>query len=913
MKKTLSLLLCAVMLLGTVSGILSVYADEVMPFEDVKADAWYYDAVADVYEAGLMKGKTNTKFDPSAPMSRAEFVTVLSRLAAINAANYSYGDSLNFTDTDSDAWYADAAGWAVETGLSTGTSEATFSPTREITRQEMAVLIVRFVQYLGETVPDNSKVEKFADAGKIASWATADIETMRKYGFVQGDQNGNFNPEGKADRASVATIAMRLLPYVTTTNVVENGKSDYVIVADETAADAAERLQYQVEYTTGVKLDIVDKSSSKKAIVLKVVNDDKLGADGYEIKADGDTVTVTGDTPEGIYKGAVRFILRATFDNTVKFTSAANERCEFELPIGKLTINGNDISKYTILYPANASDNTVTGVYDLQEYIEKACGVRLETKVGASSDYAIIVEEAAVKVGGDGNENDNFSVRSEGNSIILTGGAARGAMYACYDFLEDVIGWCFMTESQEYLSHKDTLDVSGLDYSEAPGFMSRQTYSPAYNGSVDMRNKHKMWNIPWTGGSCHTFATLDNDYETGNMNTDQSDNPCLTDPYIFEVMKRNLLALLEAHPDAKLVSVSQNDTLNHCECERCLAKEAEYGGVPSGTMIWFVNKMSDAVVEAGYTDVIIHTFAYTYTLQPPTGIKPNDNVMVQVCSIDECFTHPLENHNNFGKFAEHLKAWSELNCKMFIWNYDINFLYSIGPFANIKYDVLAGNMKLFHDNNAIGVFSEGLSIAKERGEFDRLRAYLVAKLTWNPNMTEDEFDSHIKKFMEGYYGKGWETVYEAMNLWLEKDFSCFHIFENPSARVLYFKKNSELLVEMLDEAELHAESMLLFDNIDCSQIQFNFMDVSVKFNDLYKSDDPADVALSQELSKQLQDKILKFGISGGNMSSCIMFPNFTEFTVSPIYWRLAMFGESGQMVDSMSKVTVDYPKLTYVR
>ena len=165
----------------------------------------------------------------------------------------------------------------------------------------MAVLIVRFVKYLDESVRDNSKVDRFADADKIASWTKTDIETMREYGFVQGDQNGNFNPEGKADRASVATIAMRLLPYVTTNDVVENGKSDYVIVADEMAADAAERLQYQIEYTAGVKLDIVDKSSSKKAIVLKAVNDDKLGADGYEIKADGDTVTVAGDTSEGIY------------------------------------------------------------------------------------------------------------------------------------------------------------------------------------------------------------------------------------------------------------------------------------------------------------------------------------------------------------------------------------------------------------------------------------------------------------------------------------------------------------------------------------------------------------------------------------------------------------------------------------
>jgi len=259
-RRIISLFLAATLLAGSLLASAPAYADTKLPFTDVAGDAWYYDAVCDVYDSGLMKGKTDTTFDPTAPMSRAEFVTVLSRIAAINASGYGYSDKLSFEDTDSSAWYADAAGWAVETGLTKGTSDSTFSPSREITRQEMAVLIVRFVKYLGESVPDNSKVEKFTDADKIASWATADIETMRKYGLIQGDQSGNFNPEGKADRASVATIAMRLLPYVTSKSIVENGKSEYLIICDGGTRDAAERLQYQIAHTSGAMLDITDSA-----------------------------------------------------------------------------------------------------------------------------------------------------------------------------------------------------------------------------------------------------------------------------------------------------------------------------------------------------------------------------------------------------------------------------------------------------------------------------------------------------------------------------------------------------------------------------------------------------------------------------------------------------------------------------
>ena len=226
MKKILSLVLTASMLVSILLTGVVVSAKEELPFTDVAKGDWYYEAVESVYASGIMTGKTATTFDPKANMSRAEFVTVLSRIAAVNAATVGYADSLKFDDTDPDAWYADAAGWAVDAGLTKGTSDTTFSPTRQITRQEMAVLIVRFVDYLGEKVPDNAKVEKFADADKIADWAKADIETMRKYGLIAGDQNGNFNPLGNADRASVATIVMRLMPNVSTTYVVKNGKSD---------------------------------------------------------------------------------------------------------------------------------------------------------------------------------------------------------------------------------------------------------------------------------------------------------------------------------------------------------------------------------------------------------------------------------------------------------------------------------------------------------------------------------------------------------------------------------------------------------------------------------------------------------------------------------------------------------------
>ncbi len=889
--KILSALLAAVMLLGVC--VIGVNAEEKLPFSDVKEGEWYYDAVADVYEAGLMKGKTDTQFDPSAPMSRAEFVTVLSRLAAINAANYGYADELDFTDTDPDAWYADAAGWAVETGLSTGTSATTFSPTREITRQEMAVLIVRFVKYLGETVPDNSKVDKFADANKIASWATADIEIMRKYGFVQGDQNGNFNPEGKADRASVATIAMRLLPYVTTTDVVENGKSDYVIVADEAAKDAADRLQYQVEYTTGVKLDIVDKSSSKKAIVLKSVDDDKLGTDGYEIKADGDTVTVTGDTSEGIYKGAVRFILRATFDNNVKFTSAANDRYEFKYPIGKLTINGNDIAKYTILYPENASEKTMKGVSELQKYIEMSCGVKLPSKEGTSGEFAIILEEKTVVVEGSANDNiDNFSLKSEGNNIRITGSAERSIIYGCYDLIDDVIGWIYMSDfvgtdryphipgAYEYVSPREALDITGLDYTES------SLISERHSSSSDDRGRSSV--LKWVGGRCHTFVALGTKPDGTSFSVQHENQPCLTSEEVYEVMLANVLKLLNENPDGDIISISQNDNVGYCQCDNCKASDAKYGG-PSGTLVAFLNKMAADMEKAGFGDVLIHTFAYMYTEKAPENIKADSNIMVEFAPINSCFAHTIDRGCNNPAYGSQMKKWAEVCDHIYYWDYLFCYSQHPSPFPYIHYDNLAANFRLIADMNTVGYYPcANYSLKWQLGS---LRQYLVTQLMWDPYMSEEEYDGHIKKFMEGYFGEGWEDIYEAFYLWTEKETGC-HGFQYGTAfftdnqiffQYLRLRRVIEDILAKFNNAMLHAETKEFFENIECNYVQFEFVYVNGVFDNLYKSTDPADNELAQSLSHTLQDRMQKYKVTLADQFAYI--PDFDTFTVRPEFWR----------------------------
>ncbi|MBR5448156.1 MAG: S-layer homology domain-containing protein, partial [Clostridia bacterium] len=529
LRKIISMILCVSMLLSAAAIGMTANAAEELPFTDVP-DTWYTEAVASVYSEGIMKGKTETTFDPTAKITRAEVVTAFARVAIAKTAGK--GDALPFNDTVAGQWYSESVGWAAANGIVAGRGDGRFSPADNITRAELASILTKFIDYMGVKLPDNAKIDSFKDADTFDSWMNAPIEAVRKNGLMQGT-DGKFNPRGNATRAEIAQVIKNLLPDVGRQTVVLNGKSDYVIVIDKdnaAAADAAERLQYQIKYNTGAVLDIVDdsaKAASKEIVIGDVRNNpiDKtnLTGDGYEVAIKDGKVYVNAADADGLYRGVVRFAKAAVNGDDVRFTAKTAEREEFSYPIGKLTINGNDISKYQILYPANASANTMTGVNDLVEYIEKACGVKLNAKAGTSGDYAIIVKEETLKLKDAGNDVDSFSVKSSGNSIILTGAAERGAMYACYDFLEDVIGWCFMTDTQDYLEPVESLDIVGLDYSEKSVFMHREDYWGTYIQSQDMENKHKLWQIPHTGGKQHTFQSLtDGQY-------DQSTQPCLSD------------------------------------------------------------------------------------------------------------------------------------------------------------------------------------------------------------------------------------------------------------------------------------------------------------------------------------------------------------------------------------------------
>ena len=114
----------------------------------------------------------------------------------------------------------------------------------------------------------------------------------------------------------------------------------------------------------------------------------------------------------------------------------------------------------------------------------------------------------------------------------------------------------------------------------------------------------------------------------------------MTNPDVIRIATAEIRKRIQEHPEAMIFSVSQNDWRNYCTCEKC-RKLAEEEGSQAGPLLHFVNAIANDVAK-DYPDKIIDTLAYQYTRKPPKHVKPAPNVAIRLCSIECCFTHPLE-------------------------------------------------------------------------------------------------------------------------------------------------------------------------------------------------------------------------------------------------------------------------------
>jgi hypothetical protein len=176
-------------------------------------------------------------------------------------------------------------------------------------------------------------------------------------------------------------------------------------------------------------------------------------------------------------------------------------------------------------------------------------------------------------------------------------------------------------------------------------------------------------------------------------------------------------------------------------------------------VLQLVNQVAEGV-EKEFPDKVVETLAYHWTRHPPKHLRPRPNVVIRLCSIESCFSHPLAtcDSETSTSFRKDFEAWGKLTNRIWIWDYATNFGHYLLPHPN-QYS-RAANLQYFAANNVKGVFVEDCHISLH-SELAALGGYISAKCLWNPNY---DVDRAIDEFLSAYYGNAATPIRSSLDL-----------------------------------------------------------------------------------------------------------------------------------------------------
>lgn len=406
-----------------------------------------------------------------------------------------------------------------------------------------------------------------------------------------------------------------------------------------------------------------------------------------------------------------------------------------------IELNDSKSANYEII--GNGSGDEKKAADELRKYLSKITGVEFQEGTSDSRTPKIIVSKNE-KLG-----TQEVSYGFENEDLFIQGGSEKSTLYAVYEFLERELGCRFYSPTVEKIPQQSSIKLpKDLDYQYSPPIHTRTVHSRLFYNFSNFANKRKVTDEAFPTyvpvAKVHTFHRFlpeekflkkHPEYFALRNGRRLPTQLCLTNESVFQIVRDSVEQQLARYPDAKVISVSQDDNTQYCQCDQCEAIHQKEGS-PAGSMIYFVNRIARE-----FPDKQISTLAYQYTRKAPKNIRPEPNVLITLCSIECDRSAPIA--QKCQDFKEDLVSWGAITDNIRIWDYTTQFTNFLAPFPNLH--TLQPNVQLFHSNNAKWIFEQHSSHPSELFE---LRSYLTAKLLWQPDLNEQEV---ITDFLEGYY------------------------------------------------------------------------------------------------------------------------------------------------------------------
>lgn len=414
--------------------------------------------------------------------------------------------------------------------------------------------------------------------------------------------------------------------------------------------------------------------------------------------------------------------------------------------------NDGAATEYHIALASNAQPDEIHAADELKKYLSQIPGLNISVgeEKGSPKANTIYVGKTnyskAQKADYTNIPEGGYLFKPVGENLIILGGSKKGILHGVYDLLE---GMGFKKFAPDYTRVPETKTLlfpkSGKEYT--PQITYRST-SYGSIGGEDYQDWHKLSSRSDWGLFVHTFNTLVPAKDFGKTHPEYyslingvrspGTQLCLSNPEVASVLVASLRKKIGEKPEATYWSVSQDDNDRYCTCEGCKALNEKYGNVPSGSIIYFVNKIAKEFPEKK-----ISTLAYWYSRKAPKNIKAEPNVNIMLCNIESSREAPV--YKTDPAFSQDLKDWGAMANDILIWDYNIQFTNYISPFPNLF--TLKPNIKFYTDNNVHALFMQAND--EPAAEMALLRSYLISKLMWKPDADEKAI---IGEFLNGYYG-----------------------------------------------------------------------------------------------------------------------------------------------------------------
>ncbi len=383
---------------------------------------------------------------------------------------------------------------------------------------------------------------------------------------------------------------------------------------------------------------------------------------------------------------------------------------------------------------------------------------------------------------------DGFLISVQSDNILIVNGGKKGSIYGIIHLLEKYFGCRMYAPNVEIMPQQKELSLPILCEMDKPvnsirivnGVMTQQ--NEAYRNWQRLNDHNEEFA---KGYYVHTFNRLvpwETHFEAhpeyfalmgGKRIIDQL---CLTNADVYNLTIKKLKEEMAKQPEKKLWSVSQGDNFSYCQCDKCAKITADESS-PAGSIIHFVNK-----VAAEFPDKMISTLAYQYSRKAPKHVKPANNVQIMLCTIELNRSKAIENDPLSIGFLKDITDWGAISKNIYLWDYTVNFSHHITPFPNLH--TLQPNIQFFVKNNVNAHFQQ--TNAAIGHEFSPLKAYLIARLLWNPNINADSITTD---FLNGYYGAGGvfiQKYIDQMTSEIKKTGEWLDIYGHPMAHAKTF-------------------------------------------------------------------------------------------------------------------------------